>query len=125
MTIATTADAPEVGTSAVMGQLSTRETVWAIVKASSGNLVEWFDFYIYAFFSVYFAEKFFTGTGQTGAFMQAAGVQFTTADPAFVKAVEAKTMPVIDAWVKAAEAKGMKDARKVLADYRAEIKKLQ
>jgi len=61
---------------AVMGQLSTRETVWAIVKASSGNLVEWFDFYIYAFFSVYFAEKFFVGTGQTGAFMQAAGVFF-------------------------------------------------
>lgn len=60
----------------VMGQLSTRETVWAIVKASSGNLVEWFDFYIYAFFSVYFAEQFFTGTGQTGAFMQAAGVFF-------------------------------------------------
>ena len=52
----------------VMGQLTTRETVWAIVKASSGNLVEWFDFYIYAFFSVYFAEQFFTGTGQTGAF---------------------------------------------------------
>lgn len=60
----------------VMGQLSTAETVWAIIKASSGNLVEWFDFYIYAFFSVYFAEKFFTGTGQTGAFMQAAGVFF-------------------------------------------------
>ena len=40
-----------------MGQVSTRETVWAIVKASSGNLVEWFDFYIYAFFSVYFAEQ--------------------------------------------------------------------
>ena len=58
----------------VMGQLTTRETVWAIVKASSGNLVEWFDFYIYAFFSVYFAEQFFTGTGQTGAFMQAAGL---------------------------------------------------
>ena len=60
----------------VMGRLSTRETVWAIIKASSGNLVEWFDFYIYAFFSVYFAEKFFVGTGQTGAFMQAAGVFF-------------------------------------------------
>lgn len=59
------------------------------------------------------------------AFMQAAGVQFLTADAAFVKAVEAKTAPVIDAWVKAAEAKGMKDARKVLADFRAEIKKLQ
>lgn len=59
------------------------------------------------------------------AFMQAAGVQFTRADPAFVKAVGEKTAPVVEAWVKAAEAKGLKDARKVLADHRAEIKKLQ
>ncbi len=59
------------------------------------------------------------------AFMQAAGVQFTKADPAFVKAVEARTAPTVDAWVKAAEAKGMKDARKVLGEFRAEIKKLQ
>ncbi|MCL4699838.1 MAG: ABC transporter substrate-binding protein, partial [Burkholderiaceae bacterium] len=59
------------------------------------------------------------------AFMQANGVQFTQADPAFVKAVGEKTAPVIDAWVKAAAAKGMKDPRKLLADYRAEIKKLQ
>ncbi len=59
------------------------------------------------------------------AFMQAAGVQFTKADPAFVKAVEAKTAPVVDAWVAKAEAKGLKDPRKVLGEYRAEIKKLQ
>lgn len=59
------------------------------------------------------------------AFMQAAGVQFTKADPAFVKAVEAKTAPVIDAWAAKVEAKGVKDPKKLLADYRAEIKKLQ
>jgi MHS family alpha-ketoglutarate permease-like MFS transporter len=59
-----------------MGQLSTWETVKAVMVASSGNLVEWFDFYVYAFFSVYFAEAFFTGVGQTGAFMLAAGVFF-------------------------------------------------
>ena len=59
------------------------------------------------------------------AFMQAAGVQFTQADPAFVKAVGEKTAPVIDAWVKAAEAKGLPNARKLLGEYRAEIKKLQ
>ena len=59
------------------------------------------------------------------AFMQAAGVQFTKADPAFVKAVAAKLSPLEDAWAKAAEAKGLKNAKKVLADYRAEIKKLQ
>ncbi|WP_038595329.1 MFS transporter [Corynebacterium vitaeruminis] len=51
-------------------------TVKAIFAASSGNLVEWFDFYIYAFFSVYFAEQFFTGTGQTGSLMKSAGVFF-------------------------------------------------
>ena len=76
MANAAAAPAPTGAPAQIMGQLSTRETVWAIVKASSGNLVEWFDFYIYAFFSVYFAEQFFTGTGQTGAFMQAAGVFF-------------------------------------------------
>lgn len=59
------------------------------------------------------------------AFMQANGVQFTKADAAFVKAVGDKTGALEDAWAKAAEAKGLKDAKKVLADYRAEIKKLQ
>ncbi len=59
------------------------------------------------------------------AFMQAAGVQFTQADPAFVKAVGEKTAPVIDAWVKTAEAKGLPSPRKMLNEYRAEIKKLQ
>jgi TRAP-type C4-dicarboxylate transport system substrate-binding protein len=59
------------------------------------------------------------------AYMQASGVQFTQADPAFVKAVAAKTAPLEDTWAQAAEAKGLKGAKKVLADFRAEIKKLQ
>jgi TRAP-type transport system periplasmic protein len=59
------------------------------------------------------------------AFMQAAGVQFTKADPAFVKAVKEKTDPLVDTWAKAAEAKGMKEPKKALADFRAEIKKLE
>ena len=46
-------------------------------------------------------------------------------DAAFVKAVGEKTAPVIEAWVKAAEAKGLKEPRKLLNEYRAEIKKLQ
>ena len=58
------------------------------------------------------------------AFMQAAGVQFTQADAAFVKAVQAQTAPVEDKWATAAEAKGLKDAKKVLAEFRAEIQKL-
>ena len=59
------------------------------------------------------------------AFMQAAGVQFTKADAAFVKAVQDKVVPVEDKWATAAEAKGLKDAKKVLAEFRAEIKKLE
>jgi TRAP-type C4-dicarboxylate transport system substrate-binding protein len=59
------------------------------------------------------------------AFMQAAGVQFTKADASFVKNVKEKTDPLVDGWAKAAEAKGMKDPKKALADFRAEIKKLE
>jgi TRAP-type C4-dicarboxylate transport system substrate-binding protein len=59
------------------------------------------------------------------AFMQAAGVQFTKADAAFVNAVKAKTAPLEDGWAKAAEAKGLKDPKKVLTEFRAEIAKLQ
>lgn len=59
------------------------------------------------------------------AFMQANGVQFTKADPAFVKAVNDKTSGLVDAWAQAAQAKGLKDPKKVLAEFRAEIAKLQ
>lgn len=59
------------------------------------------------------------------AFMQAAGVQFTKADAAFVKAMADTAAPLESRWAEAAEKKGLKSAKKVLADFRAEIKKLQ
>jgi TRAP-type C4-dicarboxylate transport system substrate-binding protein len=59
------------------------------------------------------------------AFMQAAGVQMSKADAAFVKAVTEKTDPLVDTWAKAAEAKGMKEPKKALAAFRADIAKLQ
>jgi TRAP-type C4-dicarboxylate transport system substrate-binding protein len=59
------------------------------------------------------------------AFMQAAGVQLSKADAAFVKAVADKTDTLVDTWAKAAEAKGMKDAKKTLGAFRADIAKLQ
>jgi TRAP-type transport system periplasmic protein len=59
------------------------------------------------------------------AFMQAAGVQFVKADAAFVKVVTDKTAPLLDTWAKAAEAKGLKDPKRVLGEFRAEIAKLQ
>ena len=39
--------------------LDRRKRITAIVGASSGNLVEWYDFYAYAFTSIYFASAFF------------------------------------------------------------------
>lgn len=51
-----------------------RRRVWAIVGASSGNLVEWFDFYVYSFCSLYFAHIFFPAGNTTTQLLQTAGV---------------------------------------------------
>jgi TRAP-type C4-dicarboxylate transport system substrate-binding protein len=57
------------------------------------------------------------------ALMQANNVQIVKADARFVADVKAKTAPLEQKWVKDAEAKGLKDAAKVLAEFRAEIAK--
>ncbi|EOH3511849.1 MFS transporter, partial [Campylobacter coli] len=41
-------------------ELTRAKKIRSIVAASSGNLVEWFDFYIYAFTATYFAHTFST-----------------------------------------------------------------
>lgn len=48
--------------------------IFAIVGASSGNLVEWFDFYVYAFTSLYFAHAFFPSDNPTVQLLNTAGV---------------------------------------------------
>ncbi len=53
---------------------STRGRVFAIVAASSGNLVEWFDFYVYAFCAVYFAPAFFPASDPTVQLLDAAAI---------------------------------------------------
>jgi TRAP-type C4-dicarboxylate transport system substrate-binding protein len=57
------------------------------------------------------------------ALMQVNGVQITKADAKFEADVKAKTSPLEQRWVKDAEAKGLKNADKVLAEFRAEIAK--
>jgi TRAP-type transport system periplasmic protein len=57
--------------------------------------------------------------------MQANGVQVTKADAKFVAEVKAKTAPLEAKWAQDAEAKGLKDAAKVLAEFRAEIAKAE
>ncbi len=51
-----------------------RRRIGAIMAASSGNLVEWFDFYIYAFCAIYFSPAFFPKSDPTAQLLNAAGV---------------------------------------------------
>jgi len=57
------------------------------------------------------------------AALKKASVTITNASPAFVKEVTAKAKQLDDDWIKAANAKGV-DGAKVLAEFRAELKKV-
>lgn len=46
----------------------------AIVSGSVGNLVEWYDWYAYAAFSLYFAPAFFPGKDPTASMLNTAGI---------------------------------------------------
>ncbi|MDN0076947.1 MFS family transporter [Crenobacter sp. SG2303] len=60
--------------SATLDLQDTRRRIFAIVGASSGNLVEWFDFYIYSFCAIYFAHAFFPTGNATTELLNTAGV---------------------------------------------------
>jgi MHS family alpha-ketoglutarate permease-like MFS transporter len=51
-----------------------RRRILAIIGASSGNLVEWYDFYAYAFTSIYFASAFFPSGDATSQLLGTAGI---------------------------------------------------
>ena len=51
-----------------------RHRIFAIMAASSGNLVEWIDFYVYAFSALYFAPSFFPKSDPTAQLLNTAGV---------------------------------------------------
>jgi MHS family alpha-ketoglutarate permease-like MFS transporter len=51
-----------------------RKRIFAVIAASSGNLVEWFDFYIYSFCAIYFAPAFFPKSDPTAQLLNTAGV---------------------------------------------------
>jgi len=57
-----------------MTKTTTQNSITAILAASSGNLVEWFDFYIYSFCSIYFAPAFFPKSDATGQLLNTAGL---------------------------------------------------
>jgi MFS family permease len=57
-----------------LGATDTGRRIWAIVGGSSGNLVEWYDFYVYSFTAIYFASEFFPKGDQTTQLLYTAGV---------------------------------------------------
>ncbi|MBA2126225.1 alpha-ketoglutarate transporter [Hyphomicrobium methylovorum] len=54
--------------------LTTAKRIKAILVGSSGNLVEWYDFYVYAAFSLYFAKAFFPEGDQTAQLLNTAAI---------------------------------------------------
>src|ERR1043166_8825205 len=66
--------AEPVSISAVSGAADLRRRVVAIVGASSGNLVEWYDFYAYSFTALYFASSFFPSGDATSQLLATAGI---------------------------------------------------
>jgi len=52
----------------------TRKRVMAIVGGSSGNLVEWYDFYVYAATALYFAPAFFPRGDSTAQLLNTAAI---------------------------------------------------
>ncbi|RAX56427.1 alpha-ketoglutarate permease [Helicobacter monodelphidis] len=57
-----------------MSNLTRTQKIRSIIAASSGNLVEWFDFYIYAFTAIYFAHTFTTSDNPTIQQINAFGI---------------------------------------------------
>ncbi|MDB5698745.1 MAG: alpha-ketoglutarate permease [Alphaproteobacteria bacterium] len=46
----------------------------SIVGGSAGNLIEWYDWYVYSFFTLYFAPSFFPAEDRTAQLLSAAAV---------------------------------------------------
>jgi MHS family alpha-ketoglutarate permease-like MFS transporter len=54
--------------------MSTRQRLKSIFSGSIGNLVEWYDWYVYAAFSLYFAKAFFPQGDRTAQLLNTAAV---------------------------------------------------
>lgn len=57
-----------------MQRYSQKRVTSNIIKGSLGNMIEWFDWYIYASFAIYFAGSFFPDGDQTVELLSAAAI---------------------------------------------------
>jgi Arabinose efflux permease len=54
--------------------INRKDRIKAIVGGSLGNLVEWYDWYVYSAFAIYFSPYFFPKTNQTAQLLNTAGI---------------------------------------------------
>jgi len=64
------------GASSARGRVDTdtRRRLRSIVGGSLGNLIEWYDWYVYAAFSLYFARSFFPAGDGTAQLLNTAAI---------------------------------------------------
>ena len=53
---------------------ATRSVAGNVIRGSLGNLIEWYDWYAYAAFSIYFASVFFPSGNPTAQLLITAGI---------------------------------------------------
>jgi MHS family alpha-ketoglutarate permease-like MFS transporter len=51
-----------------------RSVAGNVIRGSLGNLIEWYDWYVYAAFSIYFASVFFPSANPTAQLLNTAGI---------------------------------------------------
>jgi MHS family alpha-ketoglutarate permease-like MFS transporter len=54
--------------------ISVEQRIKSIIGGSLGNLVEWYDWYVYSAFSLYFAATFFPAENATAQLLNTAGI---------------------------------------------------
>lgn len=57
-----------------LGRITTRSRLKSIVRGSIGNLIEWYDWYVYAAFSIYFAQAFFPNGDLTAQLLNTSAI---------------------------------------------------
>lgn len=55
-------------------QITVAQRLKSIIGGSLGNLVEWYDWYVYSAFSLYFAASFFPAANDTAQLLNTAGI---------------------------------------------------
>lgn len=58
----------------VSSNLSTQQRIKSIFRGAVGNLIEWYDWYVYAAFSIYFAKSFFPNGDLTAQLLNTSAI---------------------------------------------------